>query len=103
MRAERVRVLGGHMTSTYSEVAAGNQGTQQPQVVFLVTQDDCQRACTCVLVRQGVSVSALCNAALECHVCHPSPQLSGTADGPTTERERGDGELLLCTLGQTLL
>lgn len=76
------------MTSTYSKVAAGNQGTQQPQVVFLVTQDDCQRACTCVLVRQGVSVSALCNAALECHVCHPSPQLSGTADGLTTERER---------------
>lgn len=78
------RVLGGHMTSTYSEVAAGNQ----PQVVLLVTQGDCQRACTCVLVRQGVSVSALCNAALECHVCHPSPQLSGTTDGPTTERER---------------
>lgn len=45
-------------------------------------------ACSCMLVRQGVSVSALCNAALECHVCHPSPQLSGTADRPSTERER---------------
>lgn len=71
MRVEKMRVLGGHMVSMYSEAAAGDQG----------------RLIACVLVRQGVFVSAVCNAALQCHVCHPSPLLSGTAAGPSTESD----------------
>lgn len=62
LRAERVRVLGGHVTSTYSEVAAANQGTQQPHAVFLVTQDDLP-TCVCVHVRARASGS-FCFSAL---------------------------------------
>lgn len=70
--------------------------------VFLVTQDNRYRACTCVLVRQGVSVSAVCNAAPQCHVCHPSPLLSGTLTGRAQRVRRRRAAVLHASANFTL-